>query len=63
MTDRDLILGLATVAHALDRDGPSCLARPLTAAIRRAVAREVSRQAGDRPAPDAALREPGGDTP
>jgi hypothetical protein len=63
MTDRDLILGLATVAHALDRDGPSCLARPLTAAIRRAVAREVSRHDAGRPVPDAALREPGRDAP
>jgi hypothetical protein len=63
MTDREIIVKLCTVAAVLDRDGPTRLARPLTAAIRRAVAREVSRQAGDRPAPDAALREPGGDTP
>jgi hypothetical protein len=38
LTDRDLILSLATAAYALDRDGPTRLARPLTAAIRRAVA-------------------------
>jgi hypothetical protein len=63
LTDRDLILGLATVAYALDRDGPTRLARPLTAAIRRAVAREVSRRDKDRPVPDAALQEPGEDRP
>jgi hypothetical protein len=63
LTDRDLILSLSAIAYALDRDGPTRLARPLTAAIRRAVAREVSRHAGDRPVPDAALREPGRDTP
>jgi hypothetical protein len=62
LTDRDLILGLATVAHALDRDGPTRLARPLTAAIRRAVAREVGRRDEDRPVSDAGVaREPGGD--
>jgi hypothetical protein len=63
MTDHDLILGLASVAYALDRDGPTRLARPLTAAIRRAVAREVSRRDAGRPVPDAALQEPGRDTP
>jgi hypothetical protein len=63
LTDRDLILKLATVAYALDRDGPTRLARPLTAAIRRAVAREVSRRDEGRPVPDAALREPGEDRP
>jgi hypothetical protein len=63
MTDLTLILELSAVAYALDRDGPTRLARPLTAAIRRAVAREVSRRDEDRPVPDAALREPGGDRP
>jgi hypothetical protein len=63
MTDREIILGLATVAYALDRDGPTRLARPLTAAIRRAVAREVSRHDRDRPVPDAPLRKPGEDRP
>lgn len=63
LTDRDLILGLATVAYALDRDGPTRLARPLTAAIRRAVAREVrTASARARPVPDAGVaREPRGD--
>jgi hypothetical protein len=63
VTDREIIVKLCTVAYALDRDGPTRLARPLTAAIRRAVAREVSRRDGDRPVPDAALREPGRDRP
>jgi hypothetical protein len=63
MTDREIIVKLSAFAYALDRDDPSRLARPLTAAIRRAVAREVSRHAGDRPMPDAALREPGKDRP
>jgi hypothetical protein len=63
MTDRDFILELSAIAYALDRDGPTRLARPLTAAIRRAVAREVSRRDAGRPVPDAALREPGRDTP
>jgi hypothetical protein len=63
MTDREIILELSALAYALDRDGPTRLARPLTAAIRRAVAREV-RTASDRarPVPDAGVaREPGGD--
>jgi hypothetical protein len=63
VTDRDLILKLATVAHALDRDGPTRLARPLTAAIRRAVAREVRTASGRaRPVPDVGVaRDTGGD--
>jgi hypothetical protein len=61
LTDRDLIIGLATVAYALDRDGPTRLARPITAAIRRAIAREVRRRDEDRPVPDSALQELGED--
>jgi hypothetical protein len=63
VTDREIIVKLCTVAVALDRDGPTRLARPLTAAIRRAVAREVRTASGRaRPVPDAGVaREPGGD--
>jgi hypothetical protein len=63
MTDREIIFGLATVAYALHRDGVTHLENPLTAAIRRAVAREVSRRDSGRPVPDAPLREPGEDRP